>query len=78
MIDCPEINTLREQIEIEWNANENADLVDQLAGQYPNYALELYEFFALLIEVELEEQPLEGAVVVDTIPPSVENTMVSL
>lgn len=48
-------NHLCAQIEAEWNKNRNADLVDELAFRYPELATELYEFFALLVEIELEE-----------------------
>ena len=49
-------NHLCAQIETEWNENRNADLVDELAFRYPALANELYEFFALLVEVELENE----------------------
>lgn len=49
-------NHLCAQIETEWNENRNADLVDELAFQHPEMANELYEFFALLVEIELENE----------------------
>lgn len=42
------------RIEIEWNRSRNADLVDELAFQHPELASELYEFFAVLIQSEIE------------------------
>lgn len=48
------------QIEIEWNSNRNADLVDELAFRHPELANDLYEFFALLIEMEIEDEEDEN------------------
>lgn len=53
-------NHLCAQIEAEWNKNRNADLVDELAFRHPELATELYEFFALLVEIELEEDENGG------------------
>lgn len=53
-------NHLYAQIEIEWNNNRNADLVDALAFRYPLLAEELYEFFALLVEIEIEDEEENG------------------
>ena len=48
------------QIEIEWNSSRNADLVDELAFQHPELASELYEFFAVLIQTEIENEDENG------------------
>lgn len=48
------------QIEIEWINNQNADLVDELAFRHPELANDLYEFFALLIEMEIEDEEDEN------------------
>ena len=53
-------NHLCAQIEAEWNRNRNADLVDELAFRHPELATELYEFFALLVDIELEEDENGG------------------
>lgn len=53
-------NHLCAQIEAEWIKNRNADLVDELAFRHPELATELYEFFALLVEIELEEDENGG------------------
>jgi hypothetical protein len=53
-------NHLYAQIEIEWNNNRNADLVDELAFQHPELASDLYEFFALLVETEIEDEEDEN------------------
>ncbi|HEX8247423.1 MAG TPA: hypothetical protein VF599_04505 [Pyrinomonadaceae bacterium] len=53
-------NHLYAQIEIAWNNNRNADLVDEFAFRYPALANELYEFFALLVEMELEDDESEN------------------
>lgn len=48
-------NHLFSRIEIEWGRNRNADIVDELAAEHPELAIELYEFFALLFELELDD-----------------------
>lgn len=48
------------QIEVEWNNNRNADLVDELAFRHPELANELYEFFALLVQMEIEDEEENG------------------
>lgn len=53
-------NHLCAQIEAVWNKNRNADLVDELAFRHPELATELYEFFALLVDIELEEDENGG------------------
>lgn len=49
-------NHLYAQIETEWNENRNADLVDELAFRHPELANDLYEFFALIVEIELDNE----------------------
>jgi hypothetical protein len=47
-----------EQIEMAWNARRDATVVDGLAAAHPTLAEGLYEFFALLIQSELDlDQP---------------------
>lgn len=58
-------NHLCAQIETEWNKNRNADLVDELAFRHPALANELYEFFALLVEIELENENGEDGAAAD-------------
>lgn len=53
-------NHLYAQIEIEWNDKRNADLVDELAFRHPELANDLYEFFALLVEMEIEDEEDEN------------------
>ena len=53
-VDSEKLAELQAKIEVAWNASRDADLVDELAKQYPQFANELYEFFALLVEIELE------------------------
>lgn len=48
------------KIEIEWGRNRNPDIVDELARKHPELAIELYEFFALLVELELDELNDDG------------------
>lgn len=48
------------QVEVEWHNNRNADLVDELAFRHPELANELYEFFALLVEMEIENKEDEN------------------
>lgn len=48
------------RIEIEWGKNRNDEIVDQLASEYPELAIELYEFFALLIDLEIDEESSEA------------------
>jgi len=43
------------RIETEWGKNRNDNIVDELAAENPELANELYEFFALLIELELDD-----------------------
>jgi len=42
------------QIEFGWSSRSDATLVDRLATEHPEYSTDLYDFFALLIESELE------------------------
>jgi hypothetical protein len=47
-----------EEIEIAWNTRRDAKIVDRLAADYPALAEALYEFFALLIQAEIDlDQP---------------------
>lgn len=41
------------QIENAWSSYSDATLVDRLATEHPDYSADLYDFFALLIESEL-------------------------
>lgn len=48
------------RIEIEWGKNRNDNIVDQLAAEHPELAIDLYEFFALLIGLELDDKEGNG------------------
>jgi hypothetical protein len=52
--DHSQLDLLCAQIENAWEEREDGSVVDQLAAQYPAYARSLYDFFALLIGVDLE------------------------
>lgn len=47
------------QIEIAWSLRVEASLVDRLAAEHPEYSADLYDFFALLIESELDSTESE-------------------
>jgi hypothetical protein len=54
------LHALCEEIEIAWGAHRDATVVDRLAAGHPGLAEALYEFFALLIQAELDlDQPDE-------------------
>lgn len=52
-ISTEQLDQLCAQIELAWADRHNAQTVDRLAAAHPNYAAELYDFHALLIETEL-------------------------
>lgn len=54
-------NHLFSRIEFEWGRNRNDNIVDELAAEHPELAIELYEFFALLFELELNGDEGDGA-----------------
>lgn len=43
------------QIELNWKDDENI-VVDELAKNYPEFSLQLYEFFAHLVEETIEKE----------------------
>lgn len=47
------------QIEIDWNTNRDVTLVDHLAAEHTEYSADLYDFFALLIESELDSEGIK-------------------
>lgn len=52
------LHALCVEIEITWNARRDATVVDRLAVDHPDLADALYEFFALLVQSELDlDQP---------------------
>lgn len=51
--------TLCAQIEISWSLRREASAVDRLAAENPNYSADLYDFFALLVESELNSTEQE-------------------
>lgn len=42
------------RIETDWTSRGDATVVDRLASEHPEYSADLYDFFALLIESELD------------------------
>ena len=55
------LHALCEEIEIAWNARRDAVAVDRLAADHPDLSGALYEFFALLIQAELDLDQAEPA-----------------
>lgn len=51
--------TLCAQIEVGWNSRLDATAVDRLAAENPQYSADLYDFFALLVESELDSTEQE-------------------
>jgi hypothetical protein len=51
--DSVSLDRLYAELESVWNGTREAAVVDRLAARYPQYASELYDYFALLIESEL-------------------------
>lgn len=52
------LQQLMMELELAWTSTREDRLVDKLAAKYPEYAEELYEFFADLVEAELDlDQP---------------------
>ena len=49
------LQQLMVQLEHAWNASRDDRFVDRLAAEHPTLAEELYEFFADLVEAELEQ-----------------------
>lgn len=54
-LDRAMLDRLRTEIESAWVNNRDDTVVDRLATEYPEYAEALYDFFSLLIDVELDE-----------------------
>ncbi len=52
-------DSLCAQIEIGWSSRRDAALVDRLATEHAEYSADLYDFFALLIESELDSAESE-------------------
>lgn len=48
---------LYEQLETQWNDQRDPATVDRLAAEHPQFATELYEFFAILVEAASEVHP---------------------
>jgi hypothetical protein len=59
-VDTELFENLCVQIEIAWNMNHDASVVDRLASEHPNLSADLYDFLTLLVETELME-PEAGA-----------------
>lgn len=53
--DAELLQQLIVQLEHAWNASRDDSLVDRLAAEHPMLAEDLYEFFADLVEAELEQ-----------------------
>lgn len=53
-VDSGVFENLCAQIEIGWNTQRDAAIVDRLASENTNYSRHLYDFFALLIESEVQ------------------------
>lgn len=56
-ISTEQLDELCAQIELAWADHHDAQTVDRLAATHPNYAAELYDFYALLIETDLMQAP---------------------
>ena len=60
-ISTEQLDQLCAQIELAWADRHDAQtpsrLTDRLAAAHPNYAAELYDFYALLIETDLMQAP---------------------
>jgi hypothetical protein len=54
------LDRLCAEIEAAWSLDHNDKLVDQLAVQHPIYARSLYDFFALLVNVEMADEKALG------------------
>jgi hypothetical protein len=54
------LEQLHARIETAWLRQQDYQLVDQLADQYPQFKDELYDFFTLLVESELDEPLPQG------------------
>lgn len=52
-------DSLCAQIEIGWSSRRDATLVDRLATEHAEYSVDLYDFFALLVESELDSAETE-------------------
>jgi hypothetical protein len=59
-VDTELFENLCVQIEIAWNTNNDASVVDRLASEYPDLSADLYDFLTLLVETDLME-PEAGA-----------------
>lgn len=55
------LDLLCAEIEIAWADRQDDTVADKLAAQHPEYARSLYDFFSLLIALELDEQPVGTA-----------------
>lgn len=56
-ISTEQLDQLCVQIELAWADRHDAQTVDRLAAAHPDYASELYDFYALLIETDLIQAP---------------------
>ncbi len=60
-ISTEQLDQLCAQIELAWadrsDVQTQSRLTDRLAAEHPNYAAELYDFYALLIETDLMQAP---------------------
>ncbi len=54
-VDTELFENLCVQIEIAWNTNHDASVVDRLASEHPDLSADLYDFLTLLIETDLME-----------------------
>ncbi|HZS08491.1 MAG TPA: hypothetical protein VFD58_26895 [Blastocatellia bacterium] len=57
--DREALDRLCAEIEIAWEDRRDDTAVDRLAAQHPEYARPLYDFFSLLVALELDEQPVK-------------------
>ena len=48
------------EIEIAWEDQRDDTAVDRMAAEHPDYARPLYDFYSLLVAVELDEQPVQA------------------
>lgn len=51
------LDLLCAEIEIAWADRQDDTVADKLAAQHPEYARSLYDFFSLLVALELDEEP---------------------
>ncbi len=61
--DRDTLDRLCAEVEIAWADRRDDAAVDRLAAQHPEYARSLYDFFALLVTLEIEALPVATNVV---------------